>query len=128
MDTLAFTLVALAAFGAPIVALNYMRPILLTVLRQICDAEGGAEFWLRSAYLLATSGSLLLTLVFALGADGIEELVRRSLISTLIGVFVTVGFIAYTVWGQVTRPALDQAKLAFEAGYARAAATAPLKG
>ena len=51
-----------------------------------------------------------------------------GLISTLIGVFVTVGFIAYTVWGQVTRPALDQAKLAFEAGYARAAATAPLKG
>jgi hypothetical protein len=41
----------------PVMAVSYLRPILVKVLKGFCDADGGAEFWVRSAYLLAYCGT-----------------------------------------------------------------------
>ncbi|MED5618342.1 hypothetical protein [Ideonella sp. BN130291] len=104
MNTSFFLLsLCLPVFG-PLLAVTYLRPILIKVLRGFCDAEGGAEFWVRSAYLLAVCGTLLLWLSFGFFDSGVDPLValRRTLWLVLAGVFATVAFIATKVWSQVS--------------------------
>jgi hypothetical protein len=103
MDVLFYLLTLLLAIAGPVLAITYLRPILVKVLRGLCDAEGGAEFWVRSAYVLAVCGTMLLMLVFGLQPDGATpvETLRRALLLVMGGVFVTVAFIAHSVWGQV---------------------------
>ena len=115
MPTTAFLASLAAAAVAPALALAYLRPILLRVLRGLCDAEGTAEFWIRCATLLAVTGTLLLVMVFGdfgTGATLVDAL-RRVLFLTMSGVFVSVALISRNVWNQA-RPA----------GAARAAAIA----
>ena len=100
-----FTLSLALAGALPIVAVRYLEPILVQVLRGFCDAKGGAEFWVRTAYLLAVSGTPVLLLSFGrfeVAADPVDVL-RRTLWLVLAGVFTTVAFIASKVWRQVTR-------------------------
>ena len=81
MNTPLFLLSLLIAVAGPIVAVSYLRPILLKVLRSFCDADGGAEFWVRSAYLLAVSGTVFMSLVFGqfdAGATTVDTLRRAS--------------------------------------------------
>lgn len=93
----------LIALIGPVVAITYLKPILYKVLRMLCDADGGAEFWIRCAYLLAVSGTLLLMLTFGEFNDrsSVIDTVRRSLWLVLAGVFVTVAIISRNVWTQV---------------------------
>lgn len=93
----------LIALVGPVVAITYLKPILYKVLRMLCDADGGAEFWIRCAYLLAVSGTLLLMLTFGEFNDrsSVIDTVRRSLWLVLSGVFVTVAIISRNVWTQV---------------------------
>ncbi|HIV70509.1 MAG TPA: hypothetical protein H9903_06250 [Candidatus Aquabacterium excrementipullorum] len=110
MNTPLFLLSLLIAVAGPIVAVSYLRPILLKVLRSFCDADGGAEFWVRSAYLLAVSGTVFMSLVFGqfdAGATTVDTL-RRALLVVISGVFVTVAFISSRVWGQVQRIQAEQ--------------------
>ncbi|MFY9479542.1 MAG: hypothetical protein WAQ08_18030 [Aquabacterium sp.] len=103
MNAMLFSASLLIAVAGPIIALSYLRPILLKVLRSFCDADGGAEFWVRSAYLLAVSGTVFLCLVFGRfdpEASTVDTL-RRALLIVIAGVFVTAAFIATRVWGQV---------------------------
>jgi EamA domain-containing membrane protein RarD len=103
MNTSLFLLSVTLAIVAPIVAISYLRPILLKVLQSLCNAEGAAEFWLRSAYLLAVCGTLLLMLTFGQFNDDTSavDTLRRALWLVLAGVFTTVGLIAQQVWRQV---------------------------
>lgn len=104
MNTALFLLSLLIAFIGPLLAITYLRPILIKVLRTLCDAEGGAEFWVRSAYLLAICGTLLLMLSFGEfheGAYTIDTL-RRALWLVFAGIFTTIAFISRQVWGQVS--------------------------
>lgn len=103
MDAFNFSLsIALAVFG-PLVAVAYMRPILIKVLRGLCDADGGAEFWVRTAFVLAISGTLMLTLAFGRldVSDSWMDVLRRSIWLVALGVFITVGIISGKVWAQV---------------------------
>ena len=103
MDTQLFLLALSIAILGPIVAISYLRPILHKVLTSLCDAEGGAEFWIRSAYLLAISGTLLLMLGFGQFDAGhsLVQALRRALLLVLTGVFATVALISWNVWSQV---------------------------
>lgn len=94
--------IAIAILG-PIVAISYLRPILVKVLASLCDAEGGAEFWIRCAYLLAICGTLLLMLTFGLFERDttVVDSLRRSLALVMAGVFATVALISRNVWAQV---------------------------
>jgi hypothetical protein len=79
----------LIALVGPVIAISYLKPILYKVLRMLCDADGGAEFWIRCAYLLAVSGTLLLMLSFGEFNErsSVIDTVRRSLWLVLAGVF-----------------------------------------
>jgi hypothetical protein len=94
----------LIAVTGPVLAITYLRPILLKVLHSLCSAEGGAEFWLRSAYLLAVCGTLLLMLSFGQfdAQATVVDTLRRALWLVLLGVFATVGLISHQVWGRST--------------------------
>jgi hypothetical protein len=116
MNTALFLLSLLIATLGPLLAVGYLKPILLKVLRTLCDAEGGAEFWLRSAYVLAVCGTLLLMLTFGDFRESatVVDTLRRALWLVLASVFVTVGFMARQVWGQIrlilpTKPFNDAA-------------------
>lgn len=99
-----FAAAMLLALAGPLLALRYLRPILMRVLGQLCNAsDSAAEFWMRSAYLLAASGSGILMLIwgnFSADADPVQVL-RQSLLLVLGGVFLSVALIARNVWRQV---------------------------
>ena len=103
MNTTLFLIsLALAVLG-PLIAVTYLRPILTRVLGSLCDADGGAEFWIRSAYVLAVCGTLLLMLTFGEFRDGasVIDTLRRALWLVFAGVFTTVAIISQQVWSQV---------------------------
>lgn len=103
MNTTLFLLSLLIAVVGPLVAISYLKPILIKVLQSLCNAEGGAEFWVRSAYLLAVCGTLLLMLSFGEFREeaSIVDTLRRALWLVFAGVFTSVAMISRQVWGQV---------------------------
>ena len=87
----------LAVVGA---ALIYLRSITRRVLREQCSSDAGAEFWLRTADVLALAGSLILVLAFG-GAAGPADAVvqiRLTLGLALAGVFIAVVLVSSNVW------------------------------
>lgn len=103
MNTHYFLLSLLLAFAVPVIVVSYLRPILMRVLHTLCDADGSAEFWIRCAYVLTISGTLLMTLMFGGFDAGIEPLsmLRRTLVIVMGGVFLSIGIISRRVWFQV---------------------------
>jgi len=85
------------------IAMLYLRHTTRRVIGELCQSDAGAEFWLRSADILAYSGSLMLVLIFgnATTTQDWVEVVRITLILTLSGLFVTVMFVARNVWRTV---------------------------
>lgn len=98
MATLLLTLIVVS------VAMLYLRRTTRQVVVELCESESGAEFWLRSADILAYSGALMLVLIFGSGSEGRDwvEALRMTLILSLAGVFITVMFVARNVWRSVS--------------------------
>jgi len=92
------------------IAMLYLRRTTRRVICELCQSDAGAEFWLRSADILAYSGSLMLVLIFgnATTTEDWVEVVRITLILTLSGLFVTVMFVARNVWRTVLHPTRGQ--------------------
>ena len=102
MDISIFLASLAAAVLAPVLALAWLRPILLRVLRGLCDTEGTAEFWVRCATMLSVSGTVLLVMVAGeFGDDAtLVGALRRVMFLTMTGVFVSVSIISRNVWNQ----------------------------
>lgn len=100
--TLFFATLALS-IAVVSVAMLYLRRTTRRVIGELCQSDAGAEFWLRSADILAYSGSLMLVLIFGNATTAVEwvDVVRTTLILTLGGLFVTVVFVARNVWKTV---------------------------
>ena len=85
-------------------ALLYLRSLTRRVLRELCPTDAAADFWLRSADVLALAGSLILVLAFggAAGsaADAVVQL-RLTLGLALGGVFIAVVLVSSNVWRNV---------------------------
>jgi hypothetical protein len=113
MNLVNFAITLLLATLGPVLAISYLRPILLRVLRSHCPAGGdGADFWVRSAYVLAVCGTLLLCLSFGnYHRDDVLPALERALWLAAAGTFGTVAFIARQVWAPVR-----QAQQAAQAG------------
>jgi hypothetical protein len=81
-------------------ALLYLRSITRRVMRELCSSDAGAEFWLRTADVLALAGSLILVLAFGGAAGGSDPVVqlRLTLGLALAGVFVAVVLVSSNVW------------------------------
>jgi hypothetical protein len=87
-------------------ALYYLRGITRQILVAQCGSNLSAEFWLRSADVLALCGSLILVLAFggvAPAADWVQQL-RLVLGLALAGIFITVVLVASGVWRSVPTP------------------------
>ena len=86
------------------IAMFYLRHTTRKIIVELCKSEAGAEFWLRSADILAYSGALILVLVFGntTNAQDWIDALRLTLILTLSGLFITVMFVARNVWRTVS--------------------------
>ena len=85
------------------IAMFYLRHTTRQVIAELCKSDSGADFWLRSADILAYSGALILVLILVnttTAQDWVDAL-RITLILTLSGLFVTVMFVARNVWRTV---------------------------
>ena len=105
MSELNFSVTLLIAILGPIVAIGYLRPILLVVLDALCieplPGKVGAHFWVRSAYVLAIAGTLVLALTFGEFYGGLLGAVHRALWLTAAGTFVSIAIITRRVWAPV---------------------------
>jgi hypothetical protein len=101
LTSLALTL---AVVGA---ALIYLRSITRRVLRELCTSDAGAEFWLRTADVLALAGSLILVIAFggAASSSDVVTQIRLTLGLALAGVFVAVVLVSSGVWRNVSADA-----------------------
>ena len=103
MNTILFFSTLLLSIAVIAIAMLYLRHTTKQVIIELCKSEAGAEFWLRSADILAYSGALMLVLIFgnSTTAQNWIEALRITLILTLSGLFITVIFVAHNVWRTV---------------------------
>jgi hypothetical protein len=107
LELFAFALLLTA--GTVGAALFYLRGVTRRVLLALCQRDEAADFWLRSADVLALAGSGVLVLAFGglqPEANWVQQ-VRLVLGLAMAGVFVTVVLVARSVWRAV--PALAAA-------------------
>ncbi|MDR7268492.1 hypothetical protein J2X20_001121 [Pelomonas saccharophila] len=114
MLELNFSLTLLIAVLGPVIAIGYLQPILLVVLDSLCveplPGKVGAHFWVRSAYVLAIAGTLVLALTFGDIRGSILDAVHRALWLTAAGCFVSIAVISSRVWAPVQQRLARQAK------------------
>jgi hypothetical protein len=83
MSELNFAVTLLIAVLGPVIAIGYLQPILLAVLDSLCieplPGKVGAHFWVRSAYVLAIAGTLVLALTFGEFRASLLDAVHRAL-------------------------------------------------
>lgn len=107
MSELNFTLTLFIAIAGPILAISYMRPILVPVLDALCvepmPGAIGAQFWVRSAYVLAVAGTLVLALLFGEFKGEPLAAVHRALLLAAGGCFISIAVITRRVWAPVQR-------------------------
>jgi hypothetical protein len=103
MKLLLFITILIFTIAVVSIAMLYLRRTTRQVIIELCKSDAGAEFWLRSADILAYSGALMLVLIFGktTNIQDIVEALRITLILTLSGIFVTVMFVARNVWRTV---------------------------
>jgi hypothetical protein len=104
MDFQQFLTMLLLAVAVITVAMLYLRRITRQVVTELCQSDAGAEFWLRSADIMAYSGTLMLVLIFGNSSNACDwvEAIRYTLISTLAGLCLTVAFVSRNVWRTIT--------------------------
>lgn len=105
MSELNFALTLFIAIAGPILAISYLRPILVPVLDALCVAPMpgaiGAQFWVRSAYVLAVAGTLVLSLLFGDFQGEPLAAVHRALLLAAGGCFISIALITRRVWAPV---------------------------
>ena len=111
MDTTIFLVSLACAVAAPILAIAYLRDILHRVLTGLCNADASAEFWIRCATLLATTGSVVTLMLFGNFDEGtsLALALRRCLFLTMAAVFASVAIISRSVRNQARLQAPAQA-------------------
>ena len=101
MSDLNFVLTLAIAVLAPVVAISYLRPIVLVVLDSLCIAplpgKAGAHFWVRSAYVLAIAGTVVLALVFGEFDGDALHAVHRALLLSAGGCFLSIATITHHI-------------------------------
>lgn len=105
MSELNFCLTLVIAVLGPVLAIAYLKPILLVVLDSLCveplPGKVGAHFWIRSAYVLAIAGTLVLALTFGEFHGSLLDAVHRALWLAAAGSFASIAFITRRVWAPV---------------------------
>lgn len=107
MSELNFVLTLVVAVLGPLLAIGYLKPILLVVLDALCvealPGKVGAHFWVRSANVLAIAGTGVLALSFGEFHGSLMDALHRALWLAAAGSFVSIAIIASRVWAPVQR-------------------------
>lgn len=120
MSELNFCVTLFIAVLGPLLAIGYLKPILLVVLDSLCveplPGKVGAHFWVRSAHVLAIAGTLMLALTFGEFHGSLLDALHRALWLAAAGSFASIAIITRQVWAPVrarlTRPAAPRAPVA----------------
>ena len=107
MSELNFILTLVVAVLGLLLAIGYLKPILLVVLDSLCveplPGKVGAHFWVRSAFVLAVAGTLVLALSFGEFDGSLMQALHRALWLAAAGSFVSIALITSRVWAPVQR-------------------------
>ena len=81
----------------------YLRSALSSVLVGLCGRKEYADFWIRSATILALSASWVLTLLFTPWSNHADMILilRQQLLLISAGIFISAAWIARSVWRNV---------------------------
>jgi drug/metabolite transporter (DMT)-like permease len=103
MNAILFISTLVFSISVVAIAMLHLRHATRQVISEVCHSDAAAEFWLRSADILAFSGSIMLVLIFGntTTTEDWMEAIRTTLILTLSGLFITVFFVAQNVWRSV---------------------------
>jgi len=120
MSELNFCATLVIAVLGPLLAIGYLKPILLVVLDSLCveplPGKVGAQFWIRSAYVLAIAGTLMLALTFGEFHGSLLDALHRALWLAAAGCFAAIAIITRQVWAPVrerlARPAAARSPVA----------------
>lgn len=90
--------------------MSYLRTTLHSVLVALCNREEYADFWIRSATVLALSASWVLTLLFSSwdGHTSLTLVLRQQLLLIAGGIFISAGWIARSVWRSISSHKQEQ--------------------
>lgn len=81
---------------------GYLRPVLSEVLEKLCESPLAARFWITFTHLMLLMFPLLLVLLYShtafLNLDHMAELLRNTLLRTLIGLTLGLVAVAANVW------------------------------
>lgn len=95
----------LMALGVPFLfvssAFLYLRPVLQSVLSELCGHPDRAKLWYRTAYLLALTSAIFLSLTASCNACDTPIVLQRLMGRTTLGVFFGVSIISLTLRGFV---------------------------
>lgn len=101
MSELNFLVTLTIAVLGPLLAIGYLKPILLVVLDALCveplPGKVGAHFWVRSAHVLAIAGTLVLALTLGEFHGSLLDTLHRALWLAAAGCFVSIAIIARQV-------------------------------
>jgi len=105
MQLILFASTLLITITIVAIAMAYLRKTTREVIKELCKSDSGAEFWLRSADIMAYSGCIMLVLIFGKSANTYDwiEAIRTTLILTLAGLFTTVLFVSRNVWNTANK-------------------------
>ncbi|HEY9107400.1 MAG TPA: hypothetical protein VIN58_12045 [Roseateles sp.] len=128
MSELNFCVTLFIAVLGPLLAIGYLKPILLVVLDSLCveplPGKVGAHFWVRSAHVLAIAGTLMLALTFGQFHGSVLDALHRALWLAAAGCFVSIAFITQRVWAPVRARMAKPAAAAMPRGPVAAVAAA----
>lgn len=97
----------------------YLKDVTTRLLVDLCGTQDRSDFWVRITTLLTIAGPTLLVLAFGkIGGTGahLGEILRHTLSLSLLGIVISVAFLARTIWKNIPRsPECTQLPLGIEA-------------
>lgn len=85
----------------------YLKDVTAKLLVDLCGTQERSDFWVRITTLLTITGPTLLVLAFGnVGGTGIPmgEILRHTLSLSLLGIVISVAFLARTIWKNIPQP------------------------
>ncbi len=85
----------------------YLKSVTTRLLADLCGTQDRSEFWVRIANILVVAVPLMLVLIF--GRSGYStatagDVARHALTLTLVGIVVSVSFLARAVFKGIPKP------------------------
>ncbi len=85
----------------------YLKSVTTRLLADLCGTQDRSEFWVRITNILIVAVPLMFVLIFGRSGDptaAAGDVARHALTLTLVGIVVSVGFLARAVFKGIPKP------------------------